>query len=298
MSVKMRKCPRWGWVELSTDLRTYVVETLCKTWSCVVCRDKLKSLIKMRMEYGCLILGKSYLITLTLKEGGDSILKDANYVRKAWTALLRRLKKRSPNLTWFRVIETTKKGIPHLHLIVGGLTSMRKDSCITDKNRRPYSLKWIRSLCRTECLVHEWGSAWSEVTDSFVVDAKEIYNVPGAARYLAKYLSKGFDERQRLIDLGFERRWSCARNWPREEKVQLRGTREGAWTKVAMVERSHRRSYMERRAKMSQGDRLCESVGDKLGLSLRKEARKKSGEFRIEKLKKVVSGSDGESRVG
>ena len=222
----MNKCPRWGWVELSTRNRSYVKETICKTWSCMVCRNKLINMVKMRMEYGCLKVGLSWLITLTLKPGEGRTLKDARYVKTAWTALLRSLKKRSPNLSWIRVIEATKKGIPHLHLLVGGLSTTRIAACVSDKSKRIYTRKWFRMNCRSDCLMHEWAHVWSDVTDSFNVDVKEVYGVKGAVGYLAKYLIKGFLDRERLVELGFERRWSCSRNWPRETQIRLRGTLE------------------------------------------------------------------------
>lgn len=66
---------------------------------------------------------------------------------------------------------------------------------------------------------------WWDITgDSYIVDARVVFDRPGAADYLVKYLFKSGGDREKLEDLGYTRRYSTARNWPRETKLVLRGT--------------------------------------------------------------------------
>jgi len=74
----------------------------------------------------------------------------------------------------------------------------------------------MQLVCGKNCLEHEWARLWYEVTgDSFVVDARQIAGADGAARYMTKYLVKGMMTWDELSELGFMRRWSTSRNWPK-----------------------------------------------------------------------------------
>ena len=55
------------------------------------------------------------------------------------------------------------------------------------------------------------------------------------AKYMEKYLRKGFEDRGALEDLGYARRWSCSRNWPRGHALRLRGSEEESWAEVIRV---------------------------------------------------------------
>lgn len=275
-------CPRSGYVILDSRVRTYVMKTTCKTWGCDICRTKVLSYVKMRMEYGCLILGAFYLITVTLKTGSEHA-RDAVAVRMVWEQLIRFLKLRSPNLTWFKIVELTKAGTPHLHLLVGGLTK-RQDSCERRGGFR-HTLVKVHRTCKVDCLIHEWGKAWYAVTgDSFVVDAREGYSPARLANYLGKYLSKGFYHRQDLKDLGFKRRWSCARNWPKPKKMETRMSSEGGWDKVEMVKGYGMRDYLSRRADADQHSYQLEQVGDDLRMELSKARAKFGIKRKLEKM--------------
>ncbi len=77
---------------------------------------------------------------------------------------------------------------------------------------------------------------WEEVTgDSFVVDVAAVKDDERMAKYLEKYLRKGLEDRKRLEELGYARRWACSRNWPRGHALGLRGTKEGEWVSIRMV---------------------------------------------------------------
>lgn len=276
---KARKCPRWGYIKLNTRNRAYFKETVCKTWGCPVCRKKQLAKVQMTMEYGCLMLGRCYLITLTQKYSEEDGCVDAVFVAKAWAALLRCIKKKSPNLSWIRVIETTKKGIPHLHLIVGGLGD-RKDN--RHGKYPPYSAKFILEEC--DCLIHEWGKEWYERTGNFVVHAEEVYSAVGVGRYLGKYLSKGFGDRGRLESLGFARRWSASRNWPRCEPLRLRGSVEGKWISTEIIPRFFQRERMDIFVRRDENSELCLSVGDDLAVAIGERLKHAGRRKKIERI--------------
>lgn len=146
----------------------------------------------------------------------------------------------------------------------------------------PYSKKWIQEDCKVDCLIHEWGKGWFERTGSYVVDVRPVYSEGGVAGYLGKYLTKSFKNRGELESLGFKRRWSCSRNWPREVRSQLRGTVDGLWESIEIVPRYFRRKEMEERIKLNKGVDPLERVGTDLGEMLRSINRRKSGMRKIE----------------
>lgn len=260
---KEAPCPRWGFIKLSSKNRDFVKRTVCKTWTCKICMHKRAAMVRMRIQYGFSAPGESYLITLTLRaDVGQTHTVD--FVGRAWARLLRKLKDRSPSLSWFKVIEATKKGTPHLHLIVMGIGD-RKDNCRHFKEK--LGRKYMDRECTEDCLVHEWGKAWYVETDAYIVDARKIYSKEGVGIYLAKYLVKGFEDRARLLALGFKRRWSCSRNWTSPNPLRLRGP-DGGWTKTEIIPRYFRRKEMELTEKLSEGHQYMDSVGDDLAIAL------------------------------
>jgi len=101
------------------------------------------------------------------------------------------------------VIELTQIGQPHLHVVATGVDG------------------------KASALESEAREAWYAVTgDSYIVDVRPIRSVYGIGWYLGKYLLKGFHDREEMVQLGFIRRWSASRNWPRVGKLAL-ATREG-----------------------------------------------------------------------
>lgn len=277
-------CPSWGFVKLTTKMgKEHVMRTACKTWRCSVCRTRLVSLFKMRVLYGCLTLGESYLITVTLKAGQESI-KDAGSVRLAWERLLRSLKERSPNLAWLKVIELTQLGTPHLHLIVGGL-GRRVPNC--QKGRFRYSEAAIRAKCKKDCLIHEWSKEWWRITGhSYVVDARLVYAPEGIGGYLAKYLTKAFNDRVELERLGFKRRWACSRNFPREAQIQTLGTVEHEWESVEIIPRYFRREHHEWLERRYRNSHWLTRVGDDLGVALRQASKTRMAVSKLERMLK------------
>lgn len=266
-------CPRAGYVRLMSKLGTVVVvRTSCKTWRCKSCRDRVQRAVKAKITYGILILGSCLFITLTLEAGreldrSDMIQRDAIFVAKAWRALLSKLRRRQSNLpmAWFRVVELTKKGQPHLHLIVGGIGD-RKVTC--HRPRDP--------VCRYDCVQHEWAALWYSITGSYIVDVKPVMGAVGASVYLTNYMKKGMMHHDELEELGFVRRWSRSRNWP-DGALALRGSVEDRWERSEFISGGLGASAQaEIEAVVSEGNFLLDIVGPRELLELYAGNRKKA----------------------
>ena len=206
--------------------------TTCKTWRCPVCSNKVRQLTALKMMYGCLSTGKpSHFITITYRKRQGDRTRNASNVARDWAALWRQLREldRWKSAAWVKVPELTKAGQVHLHGIV--VLATGKDSCRIRKDRRK---EWMQRSCSSGCLEHDLAQIWYDITgDSFVVDCQRVRSVAGTAGYVQKYMSKSFDgERRAMQDLGFGRRWSASRNWPRCAPIKLQGTEWEAWESV------------------------------------------------------------------
>lgn len=213
-------CPNQGHVLLIKDgYDNLLMPTLCKSWECKTCSSALQNRVKDRITYGCSMAEYSWLITVTFKMG-YGLVRNADYVNTAWTALSRLLKRDHPQMAWLRIVESTKRGQPHIHSIIS-LARNRVSDChgkdITGKCNHRFDKAWLNEDCKANCLEHEVARRWFDVTgDSWVVDCRFVLGAKGAASYLAKYLTKASSEYRYLKSLGFHRRWTCSRNWPRQ----------------------------------------------------------------------------------
>ncbi len=188
-----------------------VVPTSCKTWRCKGCRDRMINLFKARVVIGCSTLGRCAFITLTY-QADSTRLQAAGCVARDWKALWRRLPQWK-HLKWLRVMEATKKGIPHHHVVMGPIPTTTRIRCWDESRIRIGAYERGREKC--ECLAHVFSRAWYGVTgDSFIVHATPVLGAAGAGAYMAKYLAKTFPVMDRLEALGMSRRWATSRGWP------------------------------------------------------------------------------------
>ncbi len=213
-------CPRKGHLLLEDwRSRRTLVNTVCNSWRCLACRDRNMARFKALVRHGCSNMGQSCFITITYKAGAER-LAVAGCVARDWKALWRLLKKSHPRLAkrpMLRVMELTKKGTPHFHLLIE--LEGERARCWGNS----FSAKVYKSrLDSCECLAHVIGRAWNRVQDgeSYIVHATPVSSARTAGSYLAKYMQKEFDG-ERLKRLGMSRRWSTSRNWPREPRSRL-----------------------------------------------------------------------------
>ena len=134
----------------------------CGSWTCSYCGPKKARLAKYRIRVVAEEMGLCYFWTLTMRERKFANPKErVLYVRKVFNKLreyLRREYGTPPN--YVCVLEFTKKGAPHLHVLF---------------DRR---------------IEHAWMSAtWDRLGAGYVVWVKRV-KVNKVARYLSKYLTK------------------------------------------------------------------------------------------------------------
>lgn len=273
------ECPRAGYANLyAGDQASVTIKTNCKTWSCIACRERVKAVVKARIETGCSTLGHSWLITVTYRMG-EGAQRHAPSVQTDWTALLRSLKKTWKEISWFKIIEATKQNQPHLHLVVGNVgPKTRVPCCAGSKDtdgrcRHRHNLNWLRECKSAEvCIEHEWARIWYELTkDSFVVDARAVDGPAGAAAYLTKYLTKAMSSWEVLEGLGFARRWSRSRNWPGGYDLKLA---HKDWRETTWVHKDHAFRSIVARSELADNP-LAEREGTPFAFERAEKVKKK-----------------------
>jgi hypothetical protein len=136
----------------------------CGRRDCETCWPKRVGHLRRRMEAGA----PNRLITLTFAEGEYDTPEGAlDSLLAAWHSLVKKQRTRHGRAAceYCLIVEKTKRGIPHLHILVSGA--------------------WIDQgdLSRH---MKDWGCGR-------VVYINAVHSQKGAARYLTKYLTKGND---------------------------------------------------------------------------------------------------------
>lgn len=215
---------------LRDEAHFHIVKTICKTWRCTVCKNKLRALYAARTRYGVHKLGPSYFITVTYEMGRrDALTAEVarSDLRRFWVGF----RKLNPGAEWCRVTELTQKGQVHHHIIVGGIGNRMASCRMRPLDKGGYE-SWGGRYCVKQCLKHEVSKLWKGVTgDSYIVDASRVRSAGRMGTYLSKYILKGEEYWERLNELGFQRRWNCSRGWPSPGRMRLAGSKEhnAAW---------------------------------------------------------------------
>lgn len=155
-----------------------VAELECKRWDCPVCGPKKQYSLRKRIEQ----VPANRLLTLThAPRPGENPTQALQRMRVSWHHLYQRIRRRHPKRTlkYIAVVEWTKAGWPHLHI-----------------------------LMQSKYLPQKWVSrAWKELHGASIVDVRRTHSARGAASYVAKYLTKDNRCPPRL------RRWSASRGY-------------------------------------------------------------------------------------
>lgn len=192
------------------------------------------------MQYGLLESTERFLVSVTFrllapKQGKPVNYVSVEYAEKAWLALLRLLKKRDRwrRIAWFRVVELTRKGQIHFHILMVN---------IDPGNKYPKGnhgkANWTHLQTNCICLRCDLSNLWYKVTkDSYVVDVTAIYDPSGAAWYLCKYLKKGMYGKARyaLEARGYKRRYWRSNNWVSDVQLRRKGTIDKVWQRVTFA---------------------------------------------------------------
>lgn len=144
------------------DAHRVAVATLrCKRWSCDDCFGL--RLRKLRRE--CRDGNPTTFLTLTARRSSETDPHEAaRGLVRAWRIVRQRLKtqKGIKSVQFMAVFETTKQGMPHLHILA----------------RMPYV---------EQKLISQW---MDELTNSPIVDIRRVRSTKQAAAYVSKYVSK------------------------------------------------------------------------------------------------------------
>ncbi len=283
-SVKLKRgskllgqCDRSAYTELFTaEGRSIILPTTCKTWGCVVCRDKLMGLFKARVEVGVSALGLCAFITITYQAESER-WRTAGCVGEDWQELWRRLRRLKKSWQWLKVTELTKKKTPHHHVVIGPIQQMIR--CHGPKIRKGReTTAYLKRMDSCGCVSHTFARIWWNITgDSYICFATEVTDPSGAASYMGKYMTKQFLEKER----GMTRRFSTSRGWPGGQRIRLRVTLEGGWSHIRRWPGSKFDSTVENNPQETD---LLDRVGDNLTIAIRRRNSKRAAEKRFRKV--------------
>lgn len=156
----MSICREWTIVNHHTD--GHLVKPLkCRAWNCDYCAPERRAQLMALAASG----EPTRFITLTInpKHGSDPADR-LKALSRAWRLIVKRLRRarRGASFEYLAIVEATKKGEPHLHILYRG----------------PYVLQT------------ELSSWMAEIADSPIVDIRRIKNQGEVIRYVAKYITK------------------------------------------------------------------------------------------------------------
>lgn len=157
----MTVCGGWSLVNTAGPV-TRAITLWCRAWSCADCRPfRLAALKRMAMAGN-----PTTFLTLTINPArGQSVEERARELSDALKILIKRARRKftKGEIEYLAVFEETKKGEPHLHLLM----------------RAPY-------------LPQPWISAtMAKLIESPIVDIRRVGHKRAAAQYVTKYVGKG-----------------------------------------------------------------------------------------------------------
>ena len=164
---------------LDTDV---VCQIKCKRWGCSHCGPRRITSLALR----CKQAKPNRLLTLTVDTKLYLSKREAyDQTRRKVTELASRIRRRFKEFEYIRILEVTKKGWPHYHLLV----------------RSPY-------------IPHSYlRDTWAELTGATIVDVRQMKKGDNVYFYVMKYLAK-----QKVIPWT-NRRVSWSRNFfPKNSK--------------------------------------------------------------------------------
>lgn len=171
---------------------TIIMAVTCKRWGCRYCGEKKARELGMRVQTA----KPNKLITLTVNPRAYETPRAAyEDTRRKLSELSKVIRRENGEFEYLRILEVTKKGWPHYHLVA----------------RSGYiKQKWISDV-------------WNSLTGAPIVDIRAIKQLDNVYFYVMKYLCK-----QKYIPWT-NRRVSWSRNFfPPKEKYE-----KGAWKLTA-----------------------------------------------------------------
>lgn len=176
-----------GWSAYrQTSYGLHAITLWCRSWRCADCFPKRLRQLKRTAAAG----DPTTFLTLTVNPAfGEGPDDRARHLVHAFRTMLKRATRKFAKqpLAYLVVFERTKKGEPHLHVLM----------------RAPFiPQRWI-------------SDTMAELIDAPVVDIRQVKNKAVAAAYIAKYVSKGPQQ------FGTLKRYWMTRTW-RLSKIERR----------------------------------------------------------------------------
>lgn len=159
----------------------------CQRWSCADCAPKRRKRLIAEILSG----KPATMVTLTYR-GGDGLKPEDQLTRLlwAWRIVIKRWMRRHKmrRLSRFQVVEGTKAGTPHVHVLVRGV--------------------WIDQRWLSEQM--------AALIDAPIVDVRRLDSAGRAAAYVAKYCGKA------PAQFGTHKRYHRSQDWRIEPKPEKR----------------------------------------------------------------------------
>jgi len=170
-------CPN-GTLVLQHHQVTKLLPKLCGKWSCPSCGPRRARRLRSRLNRTT----PTRLITLTVRADA-SVPAAAQLARanKAWSILGRRYRRKfgTRAIGYAKIVELTKAGTPHLHILA--------------------NVPYIHHTALS--------AAWKELTGAHIVDVRAVKRERGIAGYLTSYLTKAM-----AVPTGM-RKWSSSKGF-------------------------------------------------------------------------------------
>lgn len=141
--------------------RARVFQLRCRSWNCPRCRPRRQQQLRAIAYAGHPVTFLTLTCNPFLHESpGDA----ARAMSAAWRALRRLIEAQHKGIKpeWMTVVEATKRGWPHLHVLT---------------TKRWIDQKWL-------------SAQWERLTGAKIVDIRRVQNPRQMASYVAKYVGK------------------------------------------------------------------------------------------------------------
>jgi len=89
----------------------------CGSRFCPTCARERRNQILQKMQYFSHVK-HCIKLELTFPESSPSAVENPKYYSAAWELFLKRVKRKYKEIKFFRIVELTKKGVPHFHIIL------------------------------------------------------------------------------------------------------------------------------------------------------------------------------------
>lgn len=153
-----RNCGGSVLVRLAGDV-VQVAPVMCDTWTCKTCSIKKAAWLRANLQRSIFSHRLKYFWTLTIRTGTCTPSASLTLVKDAWHRLCRELQRYHGRFTFAWVMERTKKGYAHLHVLCGldvtrrelkdrwhaatGGSFMAKIKLVTDEYAANYVSKYV-----------------------------------------------------------------------------------------------------------------------------------------------------------